>query len=40
MASNKKRADDRKDWLGEYDPDAVLNPENDNVSFEDSLIMN
>ncbi len=34
MAFNKKRADDRKDWLGEYDPDAVLNPDNDSVSFE------
>ena len=37
MAFNKKRADDRKDWLGEYNPDSVLNPDNNNVSFEEFI---
>ncbi len=32
---NKTRADDRKDWLANYDKDAVLNPDNNKVSFED-----
>ena len=37
MAFNKKRADDRKDWLGEYEPDAVLNPDNNSISFEEFI---
>jgi len=32
---NKHRADDRKDWLANYDKDAVLNPSNNRVRFED-----
>ena len=32
---NKSRADDRKDWLANYDKDAVLNPSNNRVRFED-----
>ncbi len=32
---NKLRADDRKDWLANYDKDAVLNPSNNRVRFED-----
>ena len=35
MAFNKKRADDRKIWLGGYNPDAVLNPDECEVSFEE-----
>ena len=37
MAFNKKRADDRKDWLGSYDPDAVLNPDNMQISYEEFI---
>ena len=37
MAFNKKRADDRKDWLGEYNPDAVLDPDEKCISFEDFI---
>lgn len=32
---NKHRADDRKDWLANYDKDVVLNPDNSRVRFED-----
>ena len=32
---NKHRADDRKDWLANYDKHAVLNPDNNRVRFED-----
>jgi DNA topoisomerase-2 len=32
---NKTRADDRKDWLANYDKDLVLDPENNKVRFED-----
>ena len=32
---NKTRADDRKDWLGNYDKDLVLDPENNLVKFEE-----
>ena len=32
---NKHRADDRKDWLANYDKHAVLNPANNRVRFED-----
>lgn len=35
MAFNKKRADDRKDWLGKYDPDLVLNPDEEHISYDD-----
>ena len=37
MAFNKKRADDRKCWLGEYNPDSVLNPDNGIISFENFI---
>jgi len=37
MAFNKKRADDRKDWLGEYDPDAVLDPDQSNISYKEFI---
>jgi len=33
MAFNKKRADDRKDWLGDYDPDAVLDPDMQEITY-------
>ena len=32
---NKRRADDRKDWLSNYDKDRVLNPSHDLVPIED-----
>ena len=32
---NKNRADDRKDWLANYNKDAVLNPTHGSVRFED-----
>ena len=35
LAFNKKRADDRKDWLGEYNPNTVLDPDKCEVSFKD-----
>jgi DNA topoisomerase-2 len=35
MAFNKKRADDRKDWLGSYDPNDVLNPDNEEITYKD-----
>jgi len=34
MAFNKKRADDRKGWLGDYDPDSVLDPDKKTVSYK------
>jgi len=34
-AFNKKRADDRKDWIGNYDKQVVLDYTKTNVSFED-----
>ena len=37
MAFNKKRADDRKDWLADYDPDAVLDPDEASVSYENFI---
>ena len=35
MAFNKKRADDRKTWLSSYDTDAVLNPETQEITYDD-----
>ena len=35
MAFNKKRADDRKIWLGSYDPDAVLNPDISEITYDE-----
>ena len=32
---NKRRADDRKEWLSNYDKDRVLNPSHDLVPIED-----
>ncbi len=32
---NKKRANDRKTWLGNYDRDAVLDPNNNEISYTD-----
>ena len=37
MAFNKKRADDRKDWLGTYDQDAVLDPDQAHISYEEFI---
>ena len=34
---NKTRADDRKDWLGNYDKDCVLNPNTNQIHFEDFI---
>ena len=34
---NKTRADDRKDWLGNYDKDCVLNPNTNQINFEDFI---
>ena len=34
---NKTRADDRKTWLGNYDRDAVLNPSNNSIGYEDFI---
>ena len=31
---NKHRADDRKDWLANYDKDATLNPDHNKVTYE------
>ena len=39
MAFNKKRADDRKDWLGNYDMDAVLDPDQSNISYKEFIDM-
>ena len=35
LAFNKKRADDRKDWLMHYEPERVLDYNAKNVSYED-----
>ena len=35
LAFNKKRADDRKTWLGDYDRDNILNANSTEVTFED-----
>ena len=32
---NKKRADDRKDWLGNYDRESVLNIDDSNIPYYD-----
>ena len=32
---NKKRADDRKDWLRQYDKDAIVDTKDGSISFED-----
>ena len=37
MVFNKKRADDRKDWLEEYDRESYINTNNKNVSYEDFI---
>ena len=37
LAFNKKRADDRKDWLSKYDKTAVLNTNDTNVSYQDFI---
>jgi len=37
MVFNKKRADDRKDWLEEYDRESYLNTTHKNVSYEDFI---
>ena len=34
---NKTRADDRKDWLGHYDKDSVLNPDKNQIHYEDFI---
>ena len=35
LVFNKKRADDRKDWLGKYDKQAVLCPDTASISYTD-----
>ena len=35
MVFNKKRADDRKEWLGQYDRKAYLDTNRETISFED-----
>ena len=35
MVFNKKRADDRKDWLSQYDRNLYLDTDKDNVSYSD-----
>ena len=37
MVFNKKRADDRKDWLEDYDRESYLNTTHKNVSYEDFI---
>ena len=34
---NKTRADDRKDWLGNYDKHATLCPDDDKIYYEDFI---
>ena len=34
---NKKRADDRKKWLGQYDKEAFLNTELTDINYEDFI---
>jgi DNA topoisomerase-2 len=37
MVFNKKRADDRKDWLEDYNRDSYLDTNNQSVSYEDFI---
>ena len=37
MVFNKKRADDRKDWLGDYDRGSYLDTAEENVSYTDFI---
>ena len=37
MVFNKKRANDRKSWLSNYDREAYLNTTNENVSYEEFI---
>ena len=37
MVFNKKRADDRKEWLANYDRNSYLNTNNKNVSYEEFI---
>ena len=37
MVFNKKRADDRKSWLGEYNRNSFLNTNNTSVSYEEFI---
>ena len=37
MVFNKKRSDDRKEWLEEYDRESYLNTTHKNVSYEDFI---
>ena len=37
LAFNKKRANDRKDWLAAMDPDVCLKPDNHNVTYADFI---
>ena len=37
MVFNKKRADDRKDWLGKYDRDSYLDTSSSTVSYEEFI---
>ncbi len=37
MVFNKKRADDRKDWLGEYDRKSYLDTNKENVSYTEFI---
>jgi len=37
MVFNKKRADDRKDWLGGYNRDSYLDTNKENVTFEEFI---
>ena len=36
---NKKRADDRKEWLGKYDRESVLNVDESNIPYSDFVDM-
>lgn len=37
MVFNKKRSDDRKDWLSNYDRNSYLNTSNDSVTYDDFI---
>ena len=37
MVFNKKRADDRKDWLGKYDKKSVLDTNKQQITYEDFI---
>ena len=37
LAFNKKRANDRKDWLARMDPDVCLKPDGQNVTYSDFI---